>query len=436
MITGTPEHDGNGYLIISDAPGIGVELKPDAREKLPYTPPARDQYETVRRRFSGRPIETFAPGAGTHRRPGATVCITFADAPGTAITDERESIQERNELKITKVEPIFLDRYLLVEIETDAGITGLGESGAWGYLESSAVAIEKYGRYLMGKDPLRIEHHWQFMYRSSHFRGSAIMGAISAIDIALWDIAGKHFDVPVHQLLGGKVRDKARVYYHVFGNTREKLVNGVKAAKELGFTAVGHLTPFLDESHDLPYFKTHVAKIEDAIDTVADYREAVGRDVDLCIEIHRRLTPTEAVQLGLGIEKFHPYFFEDPVTPDNIDEMAYVADKINIPIATGERFTSLWDFEMALSRNAVQYVRPDVCIVGGISATKKIAAAAEARHVGSCRTTRSVRSALRPACRLPPPCRTSHCRSTRRARTCRRRATWSPARRCTMATAT
>ena len=285
-------------------------------------------------------------------------------------------------MKITKVEPIFLDRYLLVEVETDAGITGLGESGAWGYLESSAVAIEKYGRYLIGKDPLRIEHHWQFMYRSSHFRGSAIMGAISAIDIALWDIAGKHFDVPVHQLLGGKVRDKARVYYHVFGNTREKLVNGVKAAKELGFTAVGHLTPFLDESHDLPYFKTHVAKIEDAIDTVAAYREAVGRDVDLCIEIHRRLTPTEAVQLGLGIEEFHPYFFEDPVTPDNIDEMAYVADKINIPIATGERFTSLWDFEMALSRNAVQYVRPDVCIVGGISATKKIAAAAEARHVG------------------------------------------------------
>ena len=285
-------------------------------------------------------------------------------------------------MKITKVEPIFLDRYLLVEVETDAGITGLGESGAWGYLESSAVAIEKYGRYLIGKDPLRIEHHWQFMYRSSHFRGSAIMGAISAIDIALWDIAGKHFDAPVHQLLGGKVRDKARVYYHVFGNTREKLVNGVKAAKELGFTAVGHLTPFLDESHDLPYFKTHVAKIEDAIDTVAAYREAVGRDVDLCIEIHRRLTPTEAVQLGLGIEEFHPYFFEDPVTPDNIDEMAYVADKINIPIATGERFTSLWDFEMALSRNAVQYVRPDVCIVGGISATKKIAAAAEARHVG------------------------------------------------------
>ena len=285
-------------------------------------------------------------------------------------------------MKITKVEPIFLDRYLLVEIETDAGISGLGESGAWGYLESSAAAIEKYGRYLVGEDPLRIEHHWQYMYRFSHFRGSAVMGAISAIDIALWDIAGKHFGVPVHQLLGGKVRDKARVYYHVYGDTKEKLINGVKAAKAMGFTAVGHLTPFLDESREKPYFKTHVDKMRDAIDTVAAYRDAVGREVDLCIEIHRQLTPTEAVQLGLGIEEFHPYFYEDPVTPDNIDEMAYVADKINIPIATGERFTSLWDFEMALSRNAVQYVRPDVCIVGGISGSKKIAAAAEARHVG------------------------------------------------------
>jgi galactonate dehydratase len=153
-------------------------------------------------------------------------------------------------------------------------------------------------------------------------------------------------------------------------------------AKRRGFTAVGHLTPFLDEKREVPYFKTHVAKIEDAIDTVRKYREAVGRDVDLCIEIHRRLTPAEAVQLGLGIEQFRPFFFEDPVTPDNFDEMAYVASKINIPIATGERFTSLWEFEMLLRRDAVQYVRPDVCMVGGISGGKKIAALAEANHVG------------------------------------------------------
>jgi galactonate dehydratase len=172
------------------------------------------------------------------------------------------------------------------------------------------------------------------------------------------------------------------VYYHVFGETRDQLVKGVREAKGLGFTAVGHLTPFLDEKRDVAYFRTHAHKIADAIDAVRQYRGAVGDDVDLCIEIHRRLTPAEAVQLGLGIESYHPFFFEDPVMPDNFDEMAYVADKINIPIATGERYTSLWEFEMALSRNAVQYVRPDVCLVGGISGAKKIAALAEARHVG------------------------------------------------------
>ncbi|MSQ07876.1 MAG: mandelate racemase/muconate lactonizing enzyme family protein [Dehalococcoidia bacterium] len=285
-------------------------------------------------------------------------------------------------MKITRVTPLMVDRYLLVTVETDAGITGLGESGAWGFLEASGAAIEKFGRYLVGQDPLKIEHHWQYMYRFSHFRGAAIMGALSALDIALWDIAGKHFKTPVYQLLGGKVREKARVYYHVFGETRDELVNGVKDAKKRGFTAVGHLTPFLDEDRAVPYFKTHAQKMAEAIDAVRLYREAVGNEVDLCIEIHRRLTPAEAVQLGLGIEKYTPFFFEDPVTPDNFDEMAYVADKINIPIATGERYTSLWEFEMALSRNAVQYVRPDVCLVGGISGAKKIAALAEARHVG------------------------------------------------------
>ena len=289
--------------------------------------------------------------------------------------------REEVRLKITRVEPLLLDRYLLVLVHTDAGITGLGESGAWGYLEASEAAVQKYGRYLIGKDPLLIEHHWQYMYRFSHFRGAAIMGALSAIDIALWDIAGKHFEVPVYQLLGGKVRDRARVYYHVFGSTREELVTGVGDAKRQGFTAVGHLTPFLDAAREERYFKTHVDKITDAIGAVGQYRAAVGNDVDLCIEIHRRMTPTEAVQLGLGIEQFHPYFFEDPVTPDNFDEMAYVAQKINIPIATGERFTSLWEFQMALQRNAVQYVRPDVCLVGGISGAKKIAALAEAQHV-------------------------------------------------------
>ncbi len=129
-------------------------------------------------------------------------------------------------MKITAIDTVFVDRYLFVQVHTDAGLIGLGESGAWGFLEASAAAVETFKRYLIGQDPLRIEHHWQYLYRWTHFRGAAIMGALSAIDIALWDIAGKHFGVPAYQLLGGKTRDKARVYYHVFGKTREELVQG------------------------------------------------------------------------------------------------------------------------------------------------------------------------------------------------------------------
>src|SRR5262245_29653468 len=126
-------------------------------------------------------------------------------------------------MKISKVECLPVDRYLFARITTDTGITGIGESGAWGFLDASAGALETFRGYLVGKDPLLIEHHFQNMYRWSHFRGAAIMGAISAIDIALWDIAGKHFGVPTYQLLGGKVRDKARVYCHAYGQSREQL---------------------------------------------------------------------------------------------------------------------------------------------------------------------------------------------------------------------
>ena len=285
-------------------------------------------------------------------------------------------------MKITDLEILPIDRYLFLKVHTDAGITGLGESGTWGYLEASASVMESYKEYLIGKDPLLIEHHWQNLYRCTHFRGAAIMGAISAIDIALWDIAGKHFDVPVYQLLGGKTRDRARVYYHVKGSTKEQLIQGCIDAKEQGFKAVGHLTPFLDESRDVPYYMSHSDKIKDAVDTVAAYRDAVGDEVDLCIEIHRRMEPAEAIVLGRAIEPYRPFFFEDPIRPDSFDAMAEVASKINIPIATGERLHTIYEFQMLLARNAVQYVRPDVCMCGGITHAKKIAALAEAHHVG------------------------------------------------------
>ncbi len=281
-------------------------------------------------------------------------------------------------MKITKVEPLLLDRFLYVRVHTDSGIVGLGESGTWGQLEASAAAIAKYGDYLVGKDPFPIEHHWNVMLRANHFTGGAITGAVSAIDIALWDIKGKFFNVPVYELLGGKVRHKARLYGHVKGRTIEKLVAEAVRLKEAGFTALGHLNPLLDEDVEEPYHKSHVAKIEGAIDNVRRLREAVGPTVDLCIEIHRRLTPPEAIALARGIEKYTPMFYEDPLRPNSFDAMAQVARHIDIPIATGERFTSLYQFQTLLSRDAVQYLRPDVCLCGGITGAKKIAALAEA----------------------------------------------------------
>lgn len=133
---------------------------------------------------------------------------------------------------------------------------------------------------------------------------------------------------------------------------------------------------------DLPYFESHARKIADAVETVQHCCEIAGRDVDLCIEVHRRLAPYEAVQFGRALEPSYPLFLEDPVTPDNFDEMSYVAEKITIPVATGERMTSLWEFQMLATRQGAQIFRPDVCMVGGISGARKIAALAEASHIG------------------------------------------------------
>jgi galactonate dehydratase len=281
-------------------------------------------------------------------------------------------------MKITKVQPLLIDRFCYVRVETDRGITGLGESGTWGHMEASAAAVTKFAEYLVGKDPRQIEHHWNVMLRAHHFSGTAINGAVSAIDIALWDIKGKLYNVPVWELLGGKMRNTARVYGHVKGRTRSDLVAEAVRLKREGFTALGHLNPLLDEDETTPYFKSHSQKIEDATETVRQLREAVGPEVDLCIEIHRRMTPPEAVALARAIEQYKPMFFEDPLRPNDPDAMAWVADHIHIPIATGERFIGLYQFQTLLNRRAVAYLRPDVCLCGGITGAKKIAAMAEA----------------------------------------------------------
>jgi galactonate dehydratase len=281
-------------------------------------------------------------------------------------------------MKITDLKILMVNNFMYVKICTDEGPTGVGECGAWGFLGAAAEAARSFRSYLIGQDPLKIEHHWQYMYRSFHFRGAAVMGAISAIDIALWDIMGKWYHAPIYQLLGGKCRDKIRVYYHVGGATIEELVADCKKAKSLGYTAVGHLSPFLDEPRNKAYFETGAQRINRAADRVRQIREAVGDDVDLCLELHRRMNPAEAVVFAHKVEKYTPFFLEDPIRPDNFDAMALIAGRINLPIATGERIHTIQEFEMLLSRKAVSYVRTSVCLCGGITGTKKIAAIAEA----------------------------------------------------------
>ena len=206
------------------------------------------------------------------------------------------------------------------------------------------------------------------------------MGALSAIDIALYDIAGKYYGVPVYQLLGGKVRDKVRVYSHVSGGSFEELMESCLAEKEKGFTAIGHLSPFLDEPRSTRYFETYARKMSNGVERLSRIREAVGLDVDLCIENHRRLNPAEAIALASQLEPLFPMFYEDPLIPDNFDSMAWVAQKIRIPLATGERIHTPQEYQMLVKRQALDYLRVSICVCRGFTGAKKIAAIAEAHH--------------------------------------------------------
>ena len=282
-------------------------------------------------------------------------------------------------MKIEKVEAIRTDRYCYARVTTDTGLTGIGESGSFGALEASAAQIENFGTFLVGKDPLDIEHLWQAMFRGMFFRGASVMGAISAIDVALWDIAGKFYGVPIYKLLGGRCRDKVRVYSHVFAKTDEELVKNCHLRRDQGYNAVGHLSPFLDEPMTMPYEKTHVKNMEESIKRVHLMRKAVGDDIDLCIELHRRSLPGEAVVLINEIEDVHPLFVEDPIPPGNNEAMAYVTAKSRIPIATGERLHTIYEFQDLLDKKATDYVRVSLTTVGGITGARKIAALAETK---------------------------------------------------------
>lgn len=286
-------------------------------------------------------------------------------------------------MKITDVKLIYAKHYLFVKVYTDEGIVGLGEGGNWGYLDATAAAVEKFKPYLIGKDPFLIEDINQNLLRAVYFRGSVIMSAISAIDIALWDIKGKKLGVPVYELLGGKTRDKIRVYASVMTKTNDPqlLAKQYLQLKADGFTAAKIFVngPTVSENDGRDEF--YCNRIHDEVEKVRICREAVGYDFDFVLEVHRGMTMAEAITFGREVEKYRPMVLEDPIPPDNIDSMAAVAAKVGVPIATGERYISLREFQMLLSRGACNYVRPDACAVGGISVAKKVCALAEAHDV-------------------------------------------------------
>lgn len=285
-------------------------------------------------------------------------------------------------MKITDVKLRHIKHYLFVEIYTDEGIKGLGEAGNWTFVKATATAIEKFIPALIGKDPFRIEDFNQNFYRAQYFRGSVVMSAISAIDIALWDIKGKKLGVPVYELLGGKTRERVRCYASPMKIEPDlpSLVESYKKLQNQGFTAAKIFingTPSPTDGRD----EFYSGRIQRELEKVKAVREAVGYDFDLVLEAHRGMNTPEAISFGRAVEEYRPMVFEDPVAPDNINTMAEVASKIGVPIATGERYIDIREFEMLMHLNAAQYVRPDVCTIGGITAAKKIAAIAEAHDV-------------------------------------------------------
>lgn len=283
-------------------------------------------------------------------------------------------------MKITNLKIITANKYLFIKLETDKGIIGLGEAGAWGFLEAVKGVLNKFKVYLIGKDPFKIEDIWNYLYRSMYFRGSVIMSAISAIDIALWDIKGKALGVPIYQLLGGPTRNKVRVYDAILKFTPSEIKKELIDLKSKGFTAARILITG-NSQKNADYSDSIVnSKITKYVERVKLVRELAGDNFDIILECHRSLSLPEAMSFVKQVEKYHPMFIEDPIAPDNFEAMSLVASKTNIPIATGERFINIEEFNETYFKHAAIYVRPDVCALGGITAAKKVAAISEANY--------------------------------------------------------
>jgi galactonate dehydratase len=285
-------------------------------------------------------------------------------------------------LKIRQIEtiPVFGGGrdWVFVRVHTDEGLIGTGEGTLEGRARTIVAAVDELSDYLIGEDPCRIEHLWQIMYRHAFYRGGPVMNsAISGVEQALWDILGQALNQPVHQLLGGRVRDKIRVYANgPRGNTPEELAESALALKELGYSAM-KLVPF---GAVKPVEGT--ATVRQAAKIMAAVRDAVGPEVDLAVDAHGRLSPTMAIQIAQAIKEYDIFFFEEPCLPENAATMATVARECGIPVATGERLFTKWGFRDVLERQAASLLQPDLAHCGGIMEGRKIAAMAEVYYAG------------------------------------------------------
>ncbi len=268
-------------------------------------------------------------------------------------------------------------RYLLLRLETDSGLVGWGEPTLEGRTRTVAAAVGELFELIRGEDPRRIEHLWQRMYRAGFYRGGPILcSAISGIEQALWDILGKSLGVPVHQLLGGAVRDRIRIYGQVPGDSVELALEAMNRQRARGITAFKtspwKATKILDRPD----------RIDHAVAVVAAMREAGGPTIDIALDAHGRLSPAMAIQFARALEPYRPIFLEEPCLPENVDTMVRVARSTSVPIATGERLFTKWGYREVLEKQAAAVLQPDVSHCGGIFEARKIAAMAEVYYAG------------------------------------------------------
>ncbi len=281
-------------------------------------------------------------------------------------------ISPKDNIKITKLETFLVQpRWLFLKIHTDAGIVGLGEPITEGRAKTCAEAVKEIEPYLIGKDPRRVVHHWQAIYRHAFYRGGPILtSALSGIDQALWDIKGKALGVPVYELLGGPTRDRVRVYAHA--NTPEAM----KQAMAQGFTA---FKAGVAKKRPSRYVETPSA-IKYAAEKFAELRAAVGDDADIGIDFHGSISPATAKLLIKAYEPYNPMFIEEPINCQDHDIMAEIARGTHLPIATGERVFTKWGFREVLEKKAATILQPDLCHAGGITEVRLIAGMAEAYY--------------------------------------------------------